>query len=330
MGPPGRPLRPHQASQQKRGTGSPALSSAQKGDARCVGGRGRGGWRRTGPHLHHDSSQREQRGGPERRRVTGDPRAERVPFPQGARREVTPRTGIPPPAGPRHPGTPAGPPASQSLRAISAPPQGTWPWPPAPHPAPPPQPPRFRPKRGKPPDSRWTFPGAAALPGVQMGGCCPAPGRGRVEEAGLRPPPPPRVGEGWAQQSCSLACLCRGEGTGWQLSLQPGSPHPVTHISLQGGARSLHPAEAVPSPTPQGLGGSQQLSGGDSSRACKMQCLGLWGLSPPRGSGLTGPSMRALAGCCFGATSFLPLGPYLPTWPPTAAETRSFCVAFHF
>ena len=84
-----------------------------------------------------------------------------------------------------------------------------------------------------------------------MGGCCPAPGRGRVEGAGLRPPPPPRVGEGWAQQSCSLACFCWGEGTGWQLSLQPGCPHPVTHISLQGGAQSLPLARgSAPTHTP--------------------------------------------------------------------------------
>lgn len=330
MGPPGRPLRPHQASQQKRGTGSPALSSAQKGDARCVGGRGRGGWRRTGPHLHHDSSQREQRGGPERRRVTGDPRAERVPFPQGARREVTPRTGIPPPAGPRHPGTPAGPPPQArafgpSAHRRRAPGLGRQPR----------TPPLHRSLRvfARSGVSRQTPAGhfLALLPYQASRWEAAVRLLGEDEwkrQASALPHP-----RGWEKAGPSGAAawpVSAGEKEPAGSSAYSQAPPTLSHTSVSKEAhRAFILQRQCPHPHPRGeVAVSSCLE--ETLPRPEICSLGLGGLSPPQGSGLTGTSMRALAGCCFGGTSFLPLGPYLPTWLPTAAETRSFCVAFHF
>lgn len=149
------------------------------------------------------------------------PWAQRLPFPQvapgGGHAGHESASPLPQASLPWHIRGAPGQPEPEGHRA---PPRGTWPWPPALLPAPPPRPPHFRPKRGEPPDSRWTFPGAAALPGVQMGGCCPGSwkrtsGRGRI---------PPGWEKGWAQQVGSLVCFCWGEGTSWELSLQPVSP----------------------------------------------------------------------------------------------------------
>lgn len=186
--------------------------------------------------------------------VTGDPGAQRVLFPGspagGPSVDRTWHLPLPQASAPRHTRGAQGKAESAGHRAA---PRGTWPWPPALHPAPPPQPPRFRPKRGESPNSRWTFPGAAALPGIQIGGFCPgtgkrAGGRGRLPPSRRRAGPrragawPASAGEKAQAGSRSTAC---SQAPPLALSHTPLPPTECSH------------------PTP-GLGGSWQLSGGNS------------------------------------------------------------------
>lgn len=248
-----RPLhRPHPASQHKRETGSPALRSAQKGDARCTGAagrQGRGGLARTcsTPAANRRNAAR----------VIGDPRRQRVPFPRSTS-GGHPRTGpgtLPsrrPRWVPWHTRGAPGQPEPSGNR--SPPPRGTWPWQPALHPAPPPQPPHFRPKRGEPPDSRWTFPGAAALPGVRTGGCCP----GSREETGGRDRLPL---QGWemvrAQQRGTWPVSAREKEQAGSSACSQGAPTPChTHTLLTGIPLKAGAEAAAPTPTRVGAGGS--------------------------------------------------------------------------
>lgn len=154
-------------------------------------------------------------------------------------------------------GSPAGPRATQRLRALSAPPRGTWPWPPALQPPPHPGLRVFA-RSGRAADSRRTFPSAAALPGVQTGGCRP----GSRERTAGRGSLPGGWGGGPAEPGSGLFRLRRRS----RLAAQPQAAlprrchrHPfLTHITLertQDTQSATSSRESDPHP-PQGLHGS--------------------------------------------------------------------------